>query len=112
MCLLFNVVLFDLRDFDGDRGAGIRTLAVVLGRRRTDRFLAAMLAAICTLAAILNHHQPSAFVGLASAGVVGYFLVILVLQAAWRPAEWFYEWCVDGGLLVPGAAILLLRLAG
>jgi 4-hydroxybenzoate polyprenyltransferase len=111
-CLLFNVVLFDLRDLDGDRTAGTRTLAVVLGRRRTNVFLAALLGSITMLSLALCRLHPAPLLALVSAGVVAYFLAVLALQTRQRPAEWFYEWCVDGGLLLPGAAILLLRTAG
>lgn len=47
---LINVVLFDVRDEEGDRANGLRTVPVVLGRARTLRLLHGINALLAVLA--------------------------------------------------------------
>ena len=97
--LLFNMILCDLRDIEGDLATGIHTLAVLLGRTNTFRTLALLLAVIGGLA-MGNGWLP-----------VGVLYCAGLLVALRKPrCEAFYEWWVEGILFVP-AAVYALSLA-
>ncbi|MES2572461.1 MAG: UbiA family prenyltransferase [Verrucomicrobiota bacterium] len=107
--LLFNMTLCDLRDIEGDRLTGIRSLPVLCGTKWTHRFLWALLGVIELLAvaglliAGEQHRSTWRWIVLASPLYLGALLV-----AARQPrTERFYEWWVEGMLFLPAAAALL-----
>jgi 4-hydroxybenzoate polyprenyltransferase len=101
--LMFNMVLCDLRDIDGDRAAGTRSLPVVLGERRTQHLLWLIIAA--AVACALLHGWPI----LAWATVAA--LTPLALAAHRRRDEAFYEWLAEGTLFLPALVDLGKHLA-
>jgi 4-hydroxybenzoate polyprenyltransferase len=104
LCLLmFNMVLCDLRDIDGDRAAGTMSLPVLLGGRGTLRLLWLLIAVGAACA--LMHGWPV----LASATVA--LLCPLALAAHRRRTEAFYEWLAEGTLFLPALVELGKHLA-
>ncbi len=106
--LFFNMVLCDLRDMDGDRRMGTRSLPVIAGAASTLRLLGLLLAA---LAALTFFAARFAFPGLArvwiALGATGVpYLGFLRLAARKPRTEGFYEWCVEGMLFLPCLAVL------
>ncbi|MEI8339994.1 MAG: UbiA family prenyltransferase [Verrucomicrobiota bacterium] len=94
--LLFNMILCDLRDLEGDRATGIRTLPVLLGRPLTFLTLILLLAITGALA-VSNGWVPA---GLLYCGGL--------LVALRKPrCEAFYEWWVEGMLFIPVAVYAL-----
>jgi 4-hydroxybenzoate polyprenyltransferase len=101
--LLFNMLLCDLRDIDGDRLAGIKSLPVLLGARGTRGLLWALIAAGSACAVM--HGWPI----LAAATVA---LLSPLAMAAHRPrTESFYEWLAEGTLFLPALVDLGKNLA-
>jgi 4-hydroxybenzoate polyprenyltransferase len=91
--LMFNMVLCDLRDIDGDRAAGTKSLPVLLGERETQTLLWLLIAA--GVACALMRGWPI----LAAATVAA--LAPLAIAAKCRRTEAFYEWLAEGTLFLP-----------
>jgi 4-hydroxybenzoate polyprenyltransferase len=91
--LMFNMVLCDLRDMEGDRAAGTKSLPVLLGKERTQGLLWALIAGGALCAAIRG--WPI----LAAATVAA--LSPLAMAARRRRSEAFYEWLAEGTLFLP-----------
>ena len=86
--LLFNMMLCDLRDMEGDRAAGTKSLPVLLGRRGTQALLwlliaAATVAGLSPLASAARRHRNEAF----------------------------YEWLAEGTLFLPALVEIGVSLA-
>jgi hypothetical protein len=101
--LMFNMVLCDLRDIEGDRAAGTRSLPVLLGGRGTQGLLWLLIAAGALCAGM--HGWPI----LAWATVIS--LGPLALAAQRRRNEAFYEWLAEGTLFLPALVELGKHLA-
>jgi 4-hydroxybenzoate polyprenyltransferase len=101
--LMFNMVLCDLRDIEGDRGAGTRSLPVLLGEKRTQGLLWLLIVAGAVCA--MMHGWPI----LAGATVAA--LSPLALAAHRRRNEAFYEWLAEGTLFLPALVELGKHLA-
>ncbi len=107
--LLFNMILCDLRDVDGDQCTGTRSLPAALGVTRTRRLLMAMIVAIevLTLAALAlasaAHFRQWTLMALVAPLYLG---ALLVAVRKPRP-ERFYEWFVEGMLFLPALATAL-----
>jgi len=101
--LMFNMVLCDLRDIDGDRSAGTRSLPVLLGETRTQALLWFLIAAAAACA--FAHQWP--ILGCATAVA----LIPLALAAKRRRSEAFYEWLAEGTLFLPALVELGKHLA-
>jgi 4-hydroxybenzoate polyprenyltransferase len=102
-----NTVVFDMRDEQGDRQCGIRTLPVVLGPERTRRLLHGMnlaLGVFLLLAPALGV-APPAFSALA----VGTPLATWYLNRTAQPGSMHFlcDVVVDGELYVAGLALLV-----
>jgi hypothetical protein len=87
--LLFNVLLFDLRDLAGDRKMRTATIPVLIGRRRTFFLLIGLQIIVC----LLSSRVEQWITDLVFAG--------LLVAATRKRGEAFYEWLVDGALFVP-----------
>jgi 4-hydroxybenzoate polyprenyltransferase len=96
--LMFNMLLCDLRDYNGDRAAGTKSLPVLVGPGRTQALLWLLIAAGAVCA--LLHGWPI----LAGATVVA--LGPLAFAAQRRRNESFYEWLAEGTLFLPAAVEL------
>jgi 4-hydroxybenzoate polyprenyltransferase len=101
--LMFNMVLCDLRDIEGDRAAGTRSLPVILGERGTQFLLWAIIVAGAGCA--IMHGWPI----LAWATVAA--LSPLAFAAHRRRNEAFYEWLAEGTLFLPALVELGRHLA-
>jgi 4-hydroxybenzoate polyprenyltransferase len=101
--LMFNMVLCDLRDIDGDRAAGTRSLPVLLGARRTQGLLW-LLIALGVVCAVMRGWSILAWVTPALLGP-------LALAAHRRHTEAFYEWLAEGTLFLPALVDLGRHLA-
>ncbi|HEX4086512.1 MAG TPA: UbiA family prenyltransferase [Chthoniobacteraceae bacterium] len=101
--LLFNMLLCDLRDIEGDRLAGIKSLPVLLGEGGTRALLWALIAAGAACA--LFHGWAI----LAWATVA--MLAPLAAAANRRRTEAFYEWLAEGTLFLPALVELGKHLA-
>jgi 4-hydroxybenzoate polyprenyltransferase len=99
--LMFNMVLCDLRDIEGDRGAGTRSLPVLLGEKRTQGLLWLLIVAGAVCA--MMHGWPI----LAGATVAA----LSPLAAHRRRNEAFYEWLAEGTLFLPALVELGKHLA-
>ncbi len=91
--LMFNMMLCDLRDHDGDRRFGTRSLPVALGPRRTRIVLWIFVAAL----------MAPAFAGFWPVLVLaaGAYLAALLIALRRPRSEIFYEWFAEGMLFVP-----------
>ena len=106
--LLFNMILCDLRDVEGDRRTGIVSLPGFLGERGTRRLLVALLIAIESLAFLIAARSPATH---ATAWrilcVIGpLYLGSLIAAVRVRRSERFYEWWVEGMFFLPSLAVL------
>jgi 4-hydroxybenzoate polyprenyltransferase len=101
--LMVNMLLCDLRDIEGDRAAGTRSLPVLLGEAGTQGLLWALIAAGAGCA--LLHGW------LILAWATAALLCPLVLAARRRRAEAFYEWLAEGTLFLPALVELGKHLA-
>jgi 4-hydroxybenzoate polyprenyltransferase len=101
--LMFNMVLCDLRDIEGDRASGTRSLPVLLGRDRTQGLLWLLIVAGVICAGL--HGWPIL------AGCTVAFLGPLALAAQQRRNEAFYEWLAEGTLFLPALVELGKHLA-
>ena len=101
--LMFNMVLCDLRDIDGDRATGTRSLPVLMGSEWTQCLLWMLIAGGALCAAV--HGWPI----LAGATVAA--LAPLALAAQRRRSEAFYEWLAEGTLFLPALVELGKHLA-
>ena len=89
---MFNMLLCDLRDLEGDLAAGVNSVPVLVGRAWTLRLLWLLIATGAGFA--LVHGGPV----LAGATVAA--LSPLALAARRRRTEAFYEWLADGTLFL------------
>jgi 4-hydroxybenzoate polyprenyltransferase len=101
-----NTVTFDLRDEQGDRAGGIRTLPVVLGRARTLRLLHAANALVgaAALAAPLFAPVPATF-ALLACGTPYTWAYLRALEAG-GDEHFLCDVVADAELLLPAAAVL------
>ena len=90
---MFNMLLCDLRDMEGDRAAGTRSLPVLLGGRGTVGMLWVLIAAGVFCA--LMHGWP------VLAGATVALLGPLAIAARRPRDEAFYEWLAEGTLFLP-----------
>jgi 4-hydroxybenzoate polyprenyltransferase len=103
------MILCDLRDLNGDRRTGIRSLPVLLGEKRTRTLLAALLTIVTALTLTMLAHAPARH-ALASrfADLVTPLALGALLFATRTPrSERFYEWAVEGLLFVPAFAVIV-----
>ncbi len=111
--LLFNMILCDLRDIDGDRASGTLSIPVFLGPVATQRWLVLLLAVIAGLSCAAVATAPDASSGvwkwIAALSPI-YLAGLLVALRRPRPED-FYEWWVEGILFVPAAVWLLAHAA-
>ena len=107
--LFFNVILCDLRDIDGDRSCGIRSVPVALGVQKTRWLLAALIILIEALALGALAHEPVRHqTTLQIICIVCPLYLGSLLLAVRRPQpERFYEWAVEGMLFLPAFAMIL-----
>lgn len=106
--LLFNMILCDLRDVEGDRRTGVLSLPGALGFVGTRRLLLLLLLAVETLTVLLAARSPAAQ---AQAWQLLCLLIPLYLGALLaavrvKRSERFYEWWVEGMFALPALAVL------
>lgn len=101
--LMFNMALCDLRDIEGDRAAGTKSLPVLLGEEGTQGLLWALIAA-GALCAVMRGWPMLAVAGVAA-------LSPLALAARRRRSEAFYEWLAEGTLFLPAVVEVGKELA-
>ena len=105
--LLFNMILCDLRDVEGDLRTGVTSLPGALGWRGTRRVLAGLLVTLESLAFIivarLPDSHPLAWRILCLIGPL--YLGWLIIAARVRRSERFYEWWVEGMFFLPAIAV-------
>jgi 4-hydroxybenzoate polyprenyltransferase len=101
--LLFDMILCDLRDLEGDRRMGIRSLPVSLGEKHTRSLLWALLAIIEISSLTGAVWAPARLVAAwRLASVAGpFYLGWLMIASRARRSEAFYEWGVEGMLFLP-----------
>jgi 4-hydroxybenzoate polyprenyltransferase len=107
--LMFNMIICDLRDREGDEACHIRSLPVMLGDRNTRRLLLALLIGIEALAlsalALASEPHRSTW---AVMSLLGPIYLGGMLFAIRRPrSERFYEWIVEGMLFLPAIAVFI-----
>lgn len=103
--LMFNMILCDLRDIQGDTQMGIKSLPVALGSRGTMFSLGILIMLVAFFSVLAARHLPSANARTwraICAGTIAYLsgLLVAVRRLKSNP-EWFYEWWVEGILFVP-----------
>jgi len=106
--LMFNMIICDLRDLEGDRASGIRSLPVALGEKGTRWLLLALLVAIEILSIAAFVSAPERHrMALGLICLIGPLYLGALLLAIRRPQpERFYEWAVEGMLFLPAVAVL------
>ena len=106
--LLFNMMLCDLRDVDGDRRMRTLSLPVVIGAAWTLRALVGLLAILGLLtwatASEATRGNAPLWYALGAASVL--YLGGLWFGARKPRPEFFYEWWVEGMLFLPCLAVL------
>ena len=104
--ILVNTIIFDIKDIPGDRFAGIRTLPVTLGERRT-REICILLLAVMIFFSIPLLQGDRIFWALVPffSYIGGYILFVPAGTSPW----WFYGMVVDGEYLFLLVFALLLR---
>lgn len=108
--LFFNMMICDLRDISGDARSGVHSLPVLLGARRTMQALVTILVIITILSVATFLNSPSVCKPawrLLSAAIPVFLAALLTALRRPQP-ESFYEWWVEGILLVPPVAVALL----
>ena len=107
--LLFNMILCDLRDVEGDRRVGTLSLPAWLGRRRTRGLLVVLILVIegLTLAALASApgEDRARWGWMAVAAPV--YLSALFIAVRVPRSERFYEWFVEGMLFMPALVVAL-----
>jgi len=104
--LLFDMILCDLRDIEGDRRMRIRSLPVWLGEKGTRALLWAVLAVV-EISSIAGAVQAPGRLAAAwrLACVAGpLYLGGLMIAVRTPRSEGFYEWWVEGMLFLPAVA--------
>lgn len=104
--LLFNMMLCDLRDVEGDRRTGTRSLPSLLGPARSRAVLVGLIVAIEALTFAALAFAPAAQLGAwrwIAVGAPIYLGALVVAVRRPRP-EAFYEWYVEGMLFLPALA--------
>lgn len=111
--LLFNMILCDLRDIDGDRAHGVRSLPVLLGEMRTRHLLVALLLIVeaLILGALVYAPAAQATTWRILALLTPLHLGALIFAVRHPRSERFYEWAVEGMLFLPAVAVGLARIA-
>ena len=101
--LLYDMVLCDLRDLEGDRKMGIRSLPVCLGQRGTRISLGLLLGFIEIAALVALAHAPPHFAAPWRLACIAAPLYLggLLLAVRKPRSEAFYEWWVEGMLFLP-----------
>lgn len=103
--LMFNMLLCDMRDINGDSLTGTRSLPVALGAGRTVRLLWGLLGVIAVLSAAAVRQAAPGNIALwkvLGGGTILYLAALLVAARRMKtPPESFYEWWVEGILFVP-----------
>ncbi len=107
---IINSGVFDLADIEGDKNAGIRTLPILLGPKKTmwlfygaNTFLGAMV--FC--AAYFGILPPLAHL-LNLSTVLVYVYLFLLSKPNIIPQRKLMDWVVDGEFILIGASILLI----
>ena len=110
--LLFNMILCDLRDIDGDRTLGIRSLPVLLGKTRTRHLLVALLLIVeaLILGALVQATAAHVIAWRLIAVLTPLHLGALIIAVRYPRSERFYEWAVEGMLFLPVVAVGLARV--
>lgn len=107
--LLFNMILCDLRDVEGDRRTGTRSLPALLGPARSRALLVGLIVAIEALSLAALTVAPAAHLGAwrwIAVGAPVYLGALVVAVRRPRP-EAFYEWFVEGMLFLPALAMVV-----
>jgi hypothetical protein len=100
-----NVSLFDLRDADRDKSAGIVTVANFFGKRG---LLIGIWPVTVGITALLLWDRSPAMI----AAVAGVWAVTLSSLRLWKTAPmWYYALIIDGTMVVPLAVYLALTAA-
>jgi 4-hydroxybenzoate polyprenyltransferase len=101
--LLFDMILCDVRDIEGDRRMGIRSLPVCLGEKRTRALLWAVLAVVEISSLTAAAHAPAHLAATWRLACVAgpLYLGGLMLAVRTPRSESFYEWYVEGMLFLP-----------
>lgn len=109
---LFNMILCDLRDIEGDARTGIRSLPVAVGYRRTLFILGALLALsmVFSIVAPFECGPPGVIPWRLISITMTIFLTALLAAARKPMPEDFYEWWVEGILLVPAFTYVITLL--
>jgi len=101
--LMFNMLLCDMRDMEGDRAAGTKSLPVLLGGAWTQGLLWLLIGGGAACA--LMHGWPIL------AWTTAALMAPLALAARRRQTEAFYEWLAEGTLFLPALVELGKHLA-
>jgi 4-hydroxybenzoate polyprenyltransferase len=113
---MINTILFDVRDIQGDERAGVRTLPVVLGIKRTGRILFALNATlILWIAVSYVHGFFSPYLPLLCANIAYGFWYIELLTRNLGQRRILTDLLVDGewmplGLLIVATMVLTRSL--
>lgn len=105
--LMFNMILCDLRDVEGDQRCGIRSLPVVLGERRTRQLLLGLLIVIelLNISALWTASPAHRLAWWVMVFLGPAYLGSLLLAVRRPQPERFYEWAVEGMLFLPAIAV-------
>ena len=106
-----NTVVFDLRDVEGDAASGVRTIATILGVRRTLLLLTGMNigigAALTVVSGTLLGFGPALLLAAGTVYAQGF-----LLGFQWfREEKLFLELLTDGEFILLAVALYLLTLA-
>ncbi len=90
--VFINTILYDIRDVDGDRASGVKTIPVLLGTKKTTMIQLAINSTILFILALLNNHAKLLVMGMM---LYGYIFIIYfrhrqnpLLLDAFEDGEW------------------------
>jgi 4-hydroxybenzoate polyprenyltransferase len=106
--ILLGGIFFDLRDVEGDKRAGVRTLPVVFGNDKTVMFLHSLnvLSAILILVGVLTRHLPEFALSLELIFAYG-LLYLYAYDKKPSKIDFLCDIIVDGEYLFTAAVIWL-----
>ncbi len=104
---------FDIRDLERDRGAGIHTIAAMLGARRTMVLSIVLMASFCAVTSLRYFTgDASTATALAISGFITLAALLvghhMLQNKDQRPGELYYVGWLDGALFVQAALLLFI----
>ncbi len=103
-----NSIIFDIRDIEGDRMSGVRTIPVSLGREKTKILLIILNSTLLPWLLIFQHYFTKYFYVLLFSIAYGYWYIMHFCGACSRPGK-SLDLLVDGEFILIATVALLIK---